>query len=76
MPALTTAQKYTMIAQLGMLEGVKAGLLDGTSTAASIAAIAALTTVTTPDGTDAATTQTLANALKVKVNAIIAALKA
>lgn len=38
-------------------------------------AITALTTVTTPDGSDATTTQTLANALKVKVNQIIAALK-
>lgn len=32
--------------------------------------------VTTPDGSDAGTTQTLANALKVKVNAILAALQA
>lgn len=38
--------------------------------------IAALTAVATADGSDAATTQALANALKVKVNAIIAALKA
>lgn len=38
-------------------------------------AIAALTAVTTPDGSDAGTTQTLANALKVKVNQIIAALQ-
>lgn len=38
-------------------------------------AIDALTAVTTPDGSDAGTTQTLANALKVKVNAIIAALQ-
>lgn len=38
--------------------------------------IAALTAVSTPDGSDAATTQTLANALKVAVNAIVAALKA
>jgi len=40
------------------------------------AGITALTAVTTPDATDAATAVTLANALKVKVNAIIAALKA
>jgi hypothetical protein len=72
----TTAQKVTLVSQLGLLEGIKAGLLDGTASAASVAAIAALTTVTTPDGSDPATTQTLANALKVKVNAIIAALKA
>lgn len=38
--------------------------------------IAALTAITTPDATDLATAQTLANATKVKVNAIIAALKA
>lgn len=41
----------------------------------SNAAIDALTAVTTPDGSDATTTQTLANALKVKVNQIIAALQ-
>lgn len=38
--------------------------------------VAALTAVTTPDGNDPATTQALANALKIKVNQIIAALKA
>lgn len=37
---------------------------------------AAITAVTTPDGSDAGTTQTLANALKVKLNALIAALNA
>lgn len=36
----------------------------------------AITPVTTPDGSDAATTQTLANALKVKINQLIAALNA
>ena len=72
----TTAQKVTLVSQLGLLEGIKAGLLDGTASAASVAAVAALTTVTTADGSDAATTQALANALKVKINAIIAALKA
>lgn len=76
MAALTTSQKYALVAQLGLLEGIKSGLLDGTSTAASIAAVQALTTVTTADGSDPATTQALANALKVKVNEIIAALKA
>jgi hypothetical protein len=40
------------------------------------AEIAALTAEATADGSDADTTQALANALKVKVNAIIAALKA
>lgn len=38
--------------------------------------VEALTAVTTPDATDPASVITLANALKVKVNAIIAALKA
>lgn len=76
MAALTTAQKYTLIAQLGLLEGVKAGLLDGTSTAASIAAIQALTTIATADATDPATTMALTNINKAKINSIIAALKA
>lgn len=40
------------------------------------AQISALATVSTADGSDATTTQALANALKVSVNAIIAALKA
>lgn len=39
-------------------------------------AIQALTAEATANGSDATTTQALANALKVKVNAIIAALKA
>ena len=38
-------------------------------------AIDALTAVTTPDGSDATTTQNLANALKAKLNAVIAALQ-
>lgn len=70
--ATTIAAQYKLVAQLGLLEGIKAGLLQPTSAAA----IAALTTVTTADGSDPATTQALANALKVKVNQIIAALKA
>ena len=41
----------------------------------SNAAIDALTAVSTADGSDPTTTQALANALKVKVNAIIAALQ-
>lgn len=40
------------------------------------AGVTALTPVTTPDATDAASAVTLANALKVKLNAVIAALKA
>lgn len=38
--------------------------------------ITALAAITTPDATDLATAQTLANANKAKINAIIAALKA
>lgn len=39
-------------------------------------AIAALATVGTPDATDAATAVTLSNALKVRLNQVISALKA
>lgn len=39
------------------------------------AAIVALTPVSTADGSDPATTQALANALKAKLNAVIAALQ-
>lgn len=46
----------------------RVGLLEGKTDA--------ITAVTTPDGSDAGTTQTLANALKVKLNALIAALNA
>ena len=38
--------------------------------------IAALTAIATPDASDPATTQTLANANKAAINAVIAALKA
>lgn len=48
--------------------GVFNGSLENT-------AVNALTAVATADGSDPATTQALANALKVKVNAIIAALQ-
>ena len=49
---------------------------DAAEALASKAEIVALTAVDTADGSDPTTTQALANALKVKVNAIIAALKA
>lgn len=65
------------LAELGMstpLATETAAQID--SAVAAKAAIAALTTITTPDGSDATTTQALANATKAKVNAIIAALKA
>lgn len=51
-------------------EYVKVLLLDAGPEVANIAAIA------TADGSDAGTTQTLANANKAKINAILAALKA
>lgn len=53
-------------------------LADGTqvSSATKGAAIAALAAVATADATDLTTSEALANALKVKVNAIIAALQA
>jgi hypothetical protein len=76
--AITAAQnaKYKLVAQLGLQEAIKAGLLDGTQSAAATAAIAALTSVTTANATDLPTAQALANANKVAINAIIAALKA
>lgn len=69
----TPVEQYELVAQLGLLEGIKAGAFVD---AGQAAAITALTTVTTPDATDEATAITLVNALKVKVNQIIAALKA
>lgn len=70
----TVVDQYQLVASLGVLEGIKAGAFQ--PTAAQTAAIQGLTTVTTANGTDAATTQALANALKTKINQIIAALKA
>lgn len=70
---MTVNEQYALVAKLGLLEGIKAGAFID---AGQAAAVAALTTVTTPDATDEATAVTLANALKVKVNQIIAALKA
>lgn len=70
---MTPAEQYTLVSKLGLLEGIKAGAFID---AGQAAAITALTTVTTPDATDEATAITLVNALKVKVNQIIAALKA
>lgn len=72
--AANISDQLKLVSQLGLLEGIKAGLIQ--PTAASAAAVAALTTVTTADATDAATTQALVNQLKAKVNQIIAALKA
>lgn len=71
---LTINQQYALAAQLGLLEGIKAGLLQP-STAQS-AAITALTPVATANATDLPTAVALANANKVAINQIIAALKA
>ena len=72
----TIEQQYKLVAQLGLTEGIKAGLLqDLGSSPAQRAAVAALAPVTTADATDLPTAEALANALKVSVNAIIAALK-
>lgn len=72
--ATTASAQYKLAAQLGLLEAIKAGLLQPSP--ASSAAIAALTPVTTANATDLPTAQALANANKVAINAIIAALKA
>lgn len=71
---MTVDEQYALIAQLGVMEGIKAGAFQGDAEQA--AAIAALTTVTTANATDEATAITLVNALKTKVNQIITALKA
>lgn len=70
----TTDAQYRLAAQLGLLEGIKAGLLQ--PTAAHSAAITALTPVSTTNAIDLPTAIALANANKVAINAIIAALKA
>lgn len=49
------------------------GTVAATNVATKPTSVAA---VATPDGTDAATTQTLANALKAKINELLTALKA
>lgn len=69
--AATIAAQYKQVAQLGLLESIKAGLLQPTS----LAAITALTPVATANATDLATAIALANANKTAINAIIAALK-
>lgn len=69
----TIEQQYTLVAQLGLLEGIKAGLLQPTT--ANAAAIAALASVTSPNATDLPTALTLVNEIKTKLNAVITALK-
>lgn len=70
----TIDEQYKLVAQLGLIEGLKAGAFQSDS--ADKAEVAALTTVTTANATDEATAITLVNALKTKVNQIITALKA
>lgn len=70
---MNTQAQYAIIAQLGLLEGIKAGVFQ--DSAAAKAAITALTPISTANASDPATTQALANANKVAINAIIAALK-
>lgn len=70
---MTPQENYELLAQLGLLEGVKAGALQ--ASAAANAAITALTLITTPDATDEATAITLVNDCKNHINAIIDALK-
>ena len=70
---LTANQQYTLVAQLGLLESIKAGAFN--NSAASVAAIAALASVTSPNATDLPTALTLVNEIKTKLNAVIAALK-
>jgi hypothetical protein len=70
---MTPAQQYTLAAELGLLEAIKAGLIQPSAT--NSAAIAALTNVTSPNATDLPTALTLVNEIKTKLNAVIAALK-
>ncbi|UOL48475.1 hypothetical protein QGX12_gp169 [Pseudomonas phage Kremar] len=70
--ALTNDQQYALLAQLGLLEGAKAGAFTNGIQQASFAA---LTPVASPNATDEATAVTLVNEIKTKVNNIIAALK-
>jgi len=71
---MANARRLTELSMPTELAKETANQIDGA--VAEKAEIAALTSVSTADGSDPATTQALANALKVKVNAIIAALKA
>ena len=87
--AITIANRADLIravSALGFQVSAEQGVFDGMFGAPTVAGVsaalkakpqvAALATVTTPDATDEATAITLVNALKVSVNAIIAALKA
>ncbi len=71
---MSDKRRLTELSMVPQLATEVASQIDGAVAAKS--QIAALTTVTTADATDLATAEALANALKTKVNAIIAALKA
>lgn len=71
--ATTREQLVEAVSSLGFYEAVVYGYFDSV---AAKSQIAFLTPVSTADATDEATAIVLVNALKVKVNDIIAALKA
>lgn len=71
--AITRDALIKAVSALGFFESVALGYFDSV---AAKTQIAALTTVSTANATDPATTQALANANKIAINAIIAALKA
>lgn len=75
----TRDELLDVLARLGVTVSAEQGVFDALFTSSPVEdkpEIAALTTITTPDGSDPATTQTLANACKAKINQIIAALQA
>lgn len=71
---MSDVRRLTELSMVPPLAKEVASQIDGA--VAAKAAVAALTTVTTADATDLASAETLANANKAKINAIIAALKA
>lgn len=70
---LSIDAQYKLVAQLGFIEGIKAGAF--TDSVAKSAAVAALASVTSANATDLPTALTLVNEIKTKLNAVIAALK-
>lgn len=72
---MTVDEQYALIAQLGVMEGIKAGAFPAGASDESKAAIQALVGVTSPAATDLPTTLTLVNEIRLKLNAVITALK-
>lgn len=70
---LSNDAQYKLVAQLGLIESLKAGAF--TDSTAKAAAVTALASVTSPNATDLPTALTLLNEVKTKLNAVIAALK-